>query len=284
MMFIIKLFLVSLVFYLSGPSATVHAKSSKRGLCVPPRQGFVCGDLAAFNSSVSWWYNWANKPNHEIDGWCYCGVSDCGPSPDDPEFIPMVWGYYGSITPDIEEKYPMILGFNEPNHSDQSNLSPAKAAEGWIKLQEAYPDRELVSPAPAQGGQYEWFDEFFEICDSLGCRINYVAIHDYRGNANNVMNMLETLYNRYGRKVWLTEFAKCCTRDVTQVENFMKDVIPRLEAADFVYRYSWFLTRYGELEERHSTGDWYLDKVNSLLEVDSQELTSVGRLYNELTF
>jgi hypothetical protein len=36
------------------------------------------------------------------------------------------------------------------------------------------------------------------------------------------MNKLEMLYNRYGKKIWLTEFAKCCTRDQAEVETFMK--------------------------------------------------------------
>ena len=79
-----------------------------------------------------------------------------------------------------------------------------------------YPDRLLVSPAPA-GGNTNWFDPFFEVlfqtfkrfyndnnhgddgdqaCEELGCRIDYLATHDYEGKANHVMNRLEMLYNR----------------------------------------------------------------------------------------
>ena len=36
------------------------------------------------------------------------------------------------------------------------------------------------------------------------------------------MNKLEDLYNRYGKKIWLTEFAKCCTRNQAEVETFVK--------------------------------------------------------------
>ena len=36
-------------------------------------------------------------------------------------------------------------GFNEPNHSDQSDMEPEVAAEAWLELQALYPDRELVS-------------------------------------------------------------------------------------------------------------------------------------------
>ena len=75
--------------------------------------------------------------------------------------------------------------------------------------------------------------DYNQACEELGCRIDYLATHDYEGNANHVMNRLEMLYNRwadwwftrfhkkrfwwrsynrYGKKIWLTEFAKCCTR------------------------------------------------------------------------
>ena len=32
-------------------------------------------------------------------------------------------------------RYPIILGFNEPNHKDQSDLSPEVAAAAWIEIQ-----------------------------------------------------------------------------------------------------------------------------------------------------
>ena len=61
-----------------------------------------------------------------------------------------------------------------------------------------------------------------QACEELGCRIDYLATHDYDGNANHVMNKLEDLYHRYGKKIWLTEFAVCCTRDEQDVINFVK--------------------------------------------------------------
>ena len=35
-----------------------------------------------------------------------------------------------------------------------------------------------------------------QACEELGCRIDYLATHDYGGNAKHVMNRLEMLYNR----------------------------------------------------------------------------------------
>ena len=120
----------------------------------------------------------------------------------------------------------------------------------------------------------------------LGCRIDYLATHDYVGNANQVMNRLEMLYKRYGRKVWLTEFAVCCTREENVVTDFVKEIVPRLEQADFVYRYSWYITRFKENSGQETVedqeDDWFLDPVNSLLKQDSSELSQVGILYNSL--
>ena len=58
-----------------------------------------------------------------------------------------------------------------------------------------------------------------------------------------------------------------------------KDVIPRLEAADYIFRYSWFISRYNEKDQ---DGDWYVDMKNGLLKENSTELTEVGRIYNSL--
>ena len=58
-----------------------------------------------------------------------------------------------------------------------------------------------------------------------------------------------------------------------------KDIIPRLEAADYIFRYSWFISRYNEKDQ---DGDWYVDTKNGLLKENSTELTEVGRIYNSL--
>ena len=89
------------------------------------------------------------------------------------EFVPMIWGYWGQQFPALE--YDTVLGFNEPNHSDQSDLDPESAAYAWLELQESYPDKTLVSPSASPPNTEEWFSEFFEICQNIGCRIDYLG-------------------------------------------------------------------------------------------------------------
>ena len=102
-------------------------------------------------NNSSWWYNWHVKPNHESsppEDHCTCESGSCGASPEDKEFVPMVWGYdetdrpwHDDITDIVDDDYPIILGFNEPNHAHQADLEPEEAAAAWIELQTLYPDR-----------------------------------------------------------------------------------------------------------------------------------------------
>ena len=123
--------------------------------------------------------------------------------------------WHDDITDIVEDKYTTILGFNEPNHANQAGIPPEEAAAAWIELQTLYPDRVtlfeyfdklqiitvdlnqiLVSPSAAGGGDEEWFERFFAECEILGCRIDYLATHDYHGETDLVMNRLEELYHR----------------------------------------------------------------------------------------
>ena len=55
-----------------------------------------------------------------------------------------------------------------------------------------------------------------------------------------------------------------------------------MEEADFVYRYSWFITRFNK--EYESEADWYLDSINSLFSDGGlgDSLSPVGELYDAL--
>merc|ERR1711936_1246396 len=50
------------------------------------------------------------------------------------------------INDPVEDQYDVILGFNEPNRPDHSDLPPEVAAGAWIELQNLYPHKTLASP------------------------------------------------------------------------------------------------------------------------------------------
>lgn len=156
--------------------------------------------------------------------------------------VPMVWGAHRTVN--IATDAPAVLGYNEPNFHSQANLSPAEAAALWPEIEQQSHGRPLVSPAAAPcktvskciGDSFEWFDEFFRCCN--GCRIDYIATHAYHCHGNTTMAYLQQLYDRYGKKIWLTEFACPGSNDVNKQMTYMRELLPQLEAADFVYRYS----------------------------------------------
>jgi len=271
----VTLLILLLVFDYGCASAnnTTNVKASaRRGVCIAPEY-FRCEDVSAL-SGVSWYYNWGTHPNNQDH-------PECHGHPVPPGFVPMIWGYWGQEFPALDE-YDTILGFNEPNHVDQSNLSPEQAAIGWMELQAAYPDKTLVSPSASPGSYHpeDWFEEFFEICEALGCRIDYLATHAYSGNAQHDMDYLNNLYQRYGRKIWFTEFAKPSTRDPAKELQYMKDILPYLETSEAIWRYSWFVQRW----PKDASGDgWWLDRAISLMEDDSSTLTELGRFYSDFT-
>ena len=157
----------------------------------------------------------------------------------------MVWGYTRHHADENIWFLPnttAILGFNEPNMYNQANLTARQAAEHWPEIERKSHGAPLVSPSAIQcggpewcyGNQFEWFDEFFRLCN--GCRVDYLATHKYTCDANYLMSYLQSLYGRYHKKIWLTEFACPDTTDPNVQLKYMKEILPRLEAAPFVYR------------------------------------------------
>ena len=62
-------------------------------------------------------------------------------------FVPMVYGIPGQghrpddHDPDVTNKYDTILGYNEPNQKEQSDISPEDAAVHWAEVTQKYPDK-----------------------------------------------------------------------------------------------------------------------------------------------
>ncbi len=222
---------------------------------------------------VSWHYSWGNQ------------LPDVYPH-DQVEFVPMIWGAWGNfsgIDPIVdrvnqwaaEGKVHYLLGFNEPDASEQANLTVDQAIEAWPKLMEA--DVPLVSPAPVHADR-EWLMEFMERANELDYRVDFIGVHWYRGpNATNFINHLHDIYDLYGLPIWITEFAVADWDAETPADNrhsaqqiisFMGEVLPILDDLDFVYRYAWFNSdpNHGPLGP-------------SALFNSSGELTTLGQIY-----
>jgi len=251
----------------------ISMASQKRGVCMSSHPGdFLCEDFGTMPDDT-WWYDWGSSP-------LFLKRTKCRNIPAQP-YAAMVWSKWGieNVASKIPPSTQVVLGFNEPNHVEQANLSPAEAASLWHYVEEAAgPNRTIVGPAAAPcGGSAQkclndtipWFDEFFRLC--ADCRIDYLATHHYSCNPDWTMGFLNKLWNRYGKKIWLTEFACPQQSDEAVIMKYMRKMLPRLERAPHVAKYAWYLSR-----QRQGN---YVTKEVSLFDRDSSSLSALGEFY-----
>ncbi|WP_317535645.1 glycosyl hydrolase [Nitrosomonas sp. Is37] len=220
--------------------------------------------------NVAWYYTWKPQP---IDG-----------APIE-KFVPMIWGRK-RLDVEIAEmrangKVPILLGFNEPNKVDQSNMSVQKAVREWTRL-EPLADR-LGSPAPA-GVLGPWFERFYHEVRKKKLKVDFMAVHLYSPpDPQKFLAKIDAVYEKYRMPIWITEFAvadwnaknKSGSNRYSEEEvlAFMKAVLPELEKRPYIERYAWFGA--GNYSLRHEEV-----RTSRLFEKDGT-LTPLGRFYSE---
>lgn len=258
-------------------------KSEKRGLAYNLTD---VDDFNALKSGVSWWYNWyfkTNAPAKYYDSY-------------EMEFIPMLWGKNSSndylevidfILDHEEIEYLLVL--NEPNLTDQANLTPYEAAVEWVKYEKVISDLAkknrtiyLVGPAMTWGtvtnywDPIVWLDDFYTVYRSLNDnrepKIDYLAFHWYDYGLEAQLARLK----KYGKKIWVTEMANWNSQINTyekQAEQ-MTLMVSLCENSEDVFRYAWFIGRGSYPDTRNTY----------LLNQTAGELNDLGKLYISLPF
>ena len=179
--------------------AVAQTKSSKRGLgWHEASQNFSEAVIGKLLPGVSWVYNWGQAP---------VGRPDNLGSEGGMEYVPMCWNNNFDETKLRQwlgnhpgTKY--LLGFNEPNFSAQSNMTPQQAATAWPRLEAIAAEYGLKLVAPALnftgekvGGRtwspYEWLDEFLRLYPQA--HIDCLALHCYMNWAS-ALNWFATEY------------------------------------------------------------------------------------------
>jgi len=209
----------------------------------------------------------ANSPASEIESlgatWCYnWGTTPKSTDCADPYFVPMVWGS-GDVANAIRAigaaGYTTVLGFNEPNKSDQANMSVADAIALWPAMT-SDPSIRVGSPAVSDDGR-SWLVEFMTQAKSNGLRVDFIAMHWYGWNAGScVASQLEGAVNwasQWGLPIWITEFGcmGSSNSDEQTVLEFFNDAIEMLDSHPLVERYAWYpWNTYNELYKANASG------------------------------
>lgn len=264
------------VYELSG-SPRAQARSIKRGVSY----GFSLPavDAALLGPSISWFYNWGPNISAEMGNLASLYQLD---------FFPMAWNgafdaeqirAYKAFNPNCQ----YILAFNEPNFTDQANLTPAQAAAEWPKVKALAEELNLKIVSPAMNyGTIEgysdpivWLDEFFTLVplDDMDA----IAIHCYMGNASALKSYVER-FKKYDKPIWMTEFCawESFISNATAQMKFMSEAIQYMEQEPMIARYAWFMPRTSGAVDSYPY-------MQLLTKSQPYDLTPLGQVFTQIS-
>ncbi|GAA5839774.1 hypothetical protein JCM9279_005165 [Rhodotorula babjevae] len=247
----------------STTAATTTTRSTTTSASTPSsttstKKGIGYNDAALTKIlAISWAYNWGQLP----EGTLSPGV----------EYVPMLWNdnagdWFVNAQKAIDNGSKYLLAFNEPDLVGQADMTIAAVVAGWQKYMSPFKGKaKLVSPAVTNGGAplgRDYLASFFEACPTCLAETDAIALHWYDAawNIGYFTNYLEEAYARFGKPIWLTEFAGSGT--VAEQQAFFATVLPWMEKQPFIERYAGF-------------GDFVGTYVNS-----DASLTPLGQAYS----
>jgi hypothetical protein len=254
--------------------AQVQQRSLKRGVSFNYQ---FSEDITTLGKGIAWSYNWGSSQSSVFDEIAQEQKID---------YCPMAWSgvnadalrNYLAINPACE----YLLAFNEPNLTDQANMTPQQAAAKWPEVVSIAQELNLkiISPAMNYGtlsGYSDpilWLDEFFKLVPISD--IEGIAVHCYMSNAASLKSYIER-FEKYNKPIWLTEF---CAWDGSVSkegqEKFMADALNYLESDSKVFRYAWFIPRGSGSEDKFP----YMFLLKNSATV---ELTNLGKIFTQMS-
>jgi hypothetical protein len=203
--------------------------SPKKGFGLPESKGFGAAHLEALK--VGWYYNWGNKTALTTRA----------------TFVPMV--YSGKRTaPAANAEH--VLGFNEPDHPNQANMTVLEALEAWptVTAKARYAIAPAMAGNPVTG---DWLPAFLKAKP----KVDAIAVHWYKGaDARKFIADLKAIHEAYGKPLWVTEY--CPQTSATseqqpdrftpaQVADFIAETSTWMEQTEWVQRYAWHHPKAG---------------------------------------
>lgn len=250
----------------------VQQRSAKRGVSYAFS---ILDDVKLLAPGTSWFYNWGPDVSATLNPLVTESKID---------FIPMAWNgafdsnrirNYKALHPECQ----YLLGFNEPNLTDQANMTPAVAAQKWTAFAALAKElnMKMISPAmnygtlSGYGDPIVWLDEFFTLVPLSS--IDGIAIHCYMSNASAMASYVKR-FKKYGKPIWLTEFC-AWEKNITNVTgqiNYMSEAVNYLECNPDVARYAWFIPRGNGAVESYPF-------MQLLTKTAPYELSAAGKVY-----
>ncbi|KAF1916200.1 glycosyl hydrolase catalytic core-domain-containing protein [Ampelomyces quisqualis] len=226
------------------PSGSGNSYSgSKRGLAY--NEASLC---KSFGSNFGFGYNWGQVENNDIG----------------TNFIPMMHGpskatsqeWLANVDKAVKKGSKAVMGFNEPDHAEQANLSPAAACAAWKEymnpIASAHPELTIIGPSVTNGPApmgIAWLSNFHDQCPDAIVHATNIHFYDIYESAtiDRFKAQVEKAAEIYGKPVWITEFGlNPGSASQEQAASFLKEAMAYLDASDKVQGYSWFMVGGGE--------------------------------------
>jgi hypothetical protein len=166
----------------------------------------------------------------------------------DIEYVPMrdtaFWDDYANIN--AKQKSTEAIAFNEPDQSNQANMTVAAAIAQWPSLMQSglRVGAPAVSSSGVAGQGLDWLYSFMSQATNLGYRVDYIPVHLYKcsWSTTQVSNYLAGVYQTTGKPIWLTEFNDTdfgsCSQSQSSEATAIGNYISMMESCPFVERYS----------------------------------------------
>ena len=180
--------------------------------------------------------------------WLYTWSADNSSRPN-LEYVPEKWELYWPTWEQINTKefVTHLIGYNEPDHTEQSNISVASAVKQWPEFMKSG----LRIGSPACTDFSAWLYPFMDSIKTHNYRCDYVVIHAYWGgySPSQWYNALKAVHDKTGRPIWIKEWnngADWTTETwptdygeaMTKQHNELKAILNVMDTAHFVERYS----------------------------------------------
>lgn len=223
------------------------------------------------NLKASWYYSWASA---------YTVATN-------PAFVPMVFSARTLLEldaiGDVIRQLPQtqtknLLGFNEPDHPNQSDMPVDEAIRLWPHLQAT--GLRLGAPGTTDAAG-PWLDQFMTKARRARLRVDFITVHSYTSpDVRFFLDRLAFLHAKYELPIWVTEYAvadwgatpvRPSRYSGLQIRRFMKDTVAGMRAMPYVERFAW---------KTRAPFDPIMG-ASALYHTDGQ-LTATGRLYASL--